>query len=37
MQTPEIIHVIDDDEGVREGLCALLEAKGYVGGTSCIM
>ena len=30
MQTPEIVHVIDDDEGVREGLCALLEAKGYV-------
>lgn len=30
MQTPEVIHVIDDDEGVREGLCALLEAKGYV-------
>ena len=29
MQTPEIIHVIDDDEGVREGLCALLEAKGF--------
>jgi two-component system response regulator FixJ len=29
MQAPEIIHVIDDDEGVREGLCALLEAKGY--------
>jgi two-component system response regulator FixJ len=30
MQTPEIIHVIDDDEGVREGLCALLEAKNHV-------
>ena len=30
MQTPEIIHVIDDDEAVREGLCALLEAKGHV-------
>ena len=30
MQTPEIIHVIDDDEAVREGLCALLEAKGQV-------
>jgi two-component system response regulator FixJ len=30
MQTSEIVHVIDDDEGVREGLCALLEAKGYV-------
>jgi two-component system, LuxR family, response regulator FixJ len=29
MQAPEIIHVIDDDEGVREGLCALLEAKGF--------
>lgn len=29
MQTSEIVHVIDDDEGVREGLCALLEAKGY--------
>lgn len=25
----EFIHVIDDDEGVRLGLCALLEAKGY--------
>ena len=30
MKIPEIIHVIDDDEGVREGLSALLEAKGYV-------
>ena len=30
MLTPEIIHVIDDDEAVREGLCALLEAKGHV-------
>ena len=30
MQAPEIIHVIDDDEGVREALCALLEAKGHV-------
>ena len=29
MQTSELVHVIDDDEGVREGLCALLEAKGY--------
>ena len=29
MQASEIVHVIDDDEGVREGLCALLEAKGY--------
>ena len=26
----EFIHVIDDDEGVRLGLCALLEAKGYL-------
>jgi two-component system, LuxR family, response regulator FixJ len=25
----EFVHVIDDDEGVRLGLCALLEAKGY--------
>lgn len=25
----ELIHVIDDDEGVRLGLCALLEANGY--------
>ncbi len=25
----ELIHVIDDDEGVRLGLCALLEAKDY--------
>ncbi len=30
MQTTEVVHVIDDDEGVREGLCALLDAKGYV-------
>ena len=29
MPTTEKVHVIDDDEGVREGLCALLEAKGY--------
>lgn len=29
MQISEVVHVIDDDEGVREGLCALLEAKGY--------
>ena len=29
MQTSEVVHVIDDDEGVREGLCALLDAKGY--------
>lgn len=29
MQTTEIVHVIDDDEGVREGLCGLLEVKGY--------
>ena len=29
MHTSEIVHVIDDDEGVREGLCALLEAKGF--------
>jgi two-component system, LuxR family, response regulator FixJ len=29
MLQPEIIHVIDDDEGVRNGLCALLEAKTY--------
>ncbi len=29
MQTPEIIHVIDDDEGVRLALCALLEARNY--------
>ncbi len=25
----EIIHVIDDDEGVRDSLCLLLETKGY--------
>ena len=30
MQTSEVVHVIDDDEGVREGLCALLDAKGYL-------
>lgn len=30
MQTAEVVHVIDDDEGVREGLCALLDAKGYL-------
>ena len=30
MQMPEIVHVIDDDEGVREGLCALLEAKKFM-------
>ena len=30
MQTSEAVHVIDDDEGVREGLCALLDAKGYL-------
>jgi len=30
MQTSEVVHIIDDDEGVREGLCALLDAKGYV-------
>src|SRR5829696_1882076 len=30
MQASEVVHVIDDDEGVREGLCALLDAKGYV-------
>jgi two-component system, LuxR family, response regulator FixJ len=29
MPTSEVVHVIDDDEGVREGLCALLDAKGY--------
>ncbi len=29
MQEFEVVHVIDDDEGVREGLCALLDAKGY--------
>jgi two-component system, LuxR family, response regulator FixJ len=30
MLRPEIIHIIDDDEGVRDGLCALLEAKLYL-------
>ena len=30
MQTSEVVYVIDDDEGVREGLCALLDAKGYL-------
>ena len=30
MPTSEVVHVIDDDEGVREGLCALLDAKGYL-------
>jgi two-component system response regulator FixJ len=30
MQAPQIVHVIDDDEGVREALCALLNAKGHV-------
>jgi two-component system, LuxR family, response regulator FixJ len=29
MSAPEIVHVIDDDDGVRESLCALLEAKNY--------
>jgi len=29
MSAPEIVHVIDDDDGVRESLCALLEAKKY--------
>jgi two-component system response regulator FixJ len=29
MQALELVHVIDDDEGVREGLCALLDAKGF--------
>jgi two-component system response regulator FixJ len=29
MQASEVVHVIDDDEGVREGLCALLDAKGF--------
>lgn len=30
MQASEVVHVIDDDEGVREGLCALLDTKGYM-------
>jgi two-component system, LuxR family, response regulator FixJ len=30
MQASDVIHIVDDDEGVREGLCALLDAKGYV-------
>jgi two-component system, LuxR family, response regulator FixJ len=30
MQASEVVHVIDDDEGVRKGLCALLDAKGYL-------
>jgi two-component system, LuxR family, response regulator FixJ len=29
MPAPEIVHIIDDDDGVRESLCALLEAKNY--------
>jgi two-component system response regulator FixJ len=29
MQESEVVHVIDDDQGVRDGLCALLDAKGY--------
>jgi two-component system, LuxR family, response regulator FixJ len=29
MQPSEIVHVIDDDEGVRSGLCALLETRNY--------
>ena len=28
-QMSQTVHVIDDDEGVRLGLCALLEANGY--------
>lgn len=30
MSAPNIVHVIDDDDGVRESLCALLEAKNYI-------
>ncbi len=30
MRASDVIHIVDDDEGVREGLCALLDAKGYV-------
>jgi two-component system response regulator FixJ len=30
MPIPEVVHVIDDDEGVRDGLCALLDAKRYL-------
>lgn len=26
---PEIVHIIDDDEGIRGALCALLDAKGF--------
>jgi two-component system, LuxR family, response regulator FixJ len=29
MSAPEIVHVIDDDDGVRDSICALLEAKNY--------